>query len=182
MIRRLAVLALVLLGGAMAMLVVARHFFVGMSRVPQNGMYPTIRSGSLVLWRMHPYARIDDVAHGDIVLLNRAVDGATYLYVWRVIGLPGDRVSAAGDSLSLNGAPLKRERLRDEGGVTVFREAVAGRSYEVAIAKAPLRSPPGVDLRLGADELFVMGDNRYNAVDSRYFGPIKFATIIGRRF
>jgi type IV secretory pathway protease TraF len=36
-------------------------------------------------------------------------------------------------------------------------------------------------VRLSPDELFVMGDNRYHAVDSRYFGPIKFAAVVGKR-
>jgi len=81
----------------------------------------------------------------------------------------------------LNGSPLRREFLRDEGSLAIFKETAGTASYEVAIAKAPAAIPPDLDVTVGPDELFVVGDNRYNTVDSRYFGPIKFSTIVGRK-
>jgi signal peptidase I len=163
-----------------AAVVILRLFFVNVSVVPQGGMYPTIRPGSLLLSWKRPYGRIADVRRGDIVLFNRIQEGKTYLYVWRVVGLPGDRIAAEKDMLTLNGAPVRRQALRDEGGLQVFRETVGAASYDVAIAKAPSDIPPAVALTVAPNELFVLGDNRYDAVDSRYFGPIKFARIVGR--
>jgi signal peptidase I len=98
-----------------------------------------------------------------------------------VIGLPGDKVLATQDTLSLNGSQVRRERLRDEGSLAVYRETIGATSYEVAFIKAPRDIPPDTEVTVGPDELFVVGDNRYNAVDSRYFGPIKFATVIGKK-
>jgi signal peptidase I len=174
-----------LVGGVILLIVGAlvafRMFIVNVSVVPQNGMYPTIPGGSLVFSWKRPYGGITAVERGDIVLFNRIQQGQTYLYVWRVVGLPGDKVLAAKDTLSLNGSPLKRELLRDEGGLTIFRETAGVTSYEIAIAKEPREIPPDVDVTVGPDELFVVGDNRYNAVDSRYFGPIKFSTVVGRK-
>jgi signal peptidase I len=128
-----------------------------------------------------PYARIAEVKRGDVVLFKRIQQGQTYLYVWRVIGLPGDKVLATQDTLSLNGSQVRRERLRDEGSLAVYRETIGATSYEVAFIKAPRDIPPDTEVTVGPDELFVVGDNRYNAVDSRYFGPIKFATVIGKK-
>jgi signal peptidase I len=179
--KKLAAAGLVLAAVAVVLLVAARVFFVRLSVVPQNGMYPTIPAGSRLLSWKRPYARVEDVRRGDIVLFNRVANGARYLYVWRVVGVPGDTVRAVKDSVSLNGSPLKREPLRDEGSAAILRETVGGRSYEIAIDKAPRDVPPDVDVRLAPDELFVMGDNRYHAVDSRYFGPIKFAAVVGKR-
>src|SRR5678815_697655 len=149
-------------------LVVVRLFVIGVSVVPQNGMYPTIRAGSVVLSWKRPYARIADVKRGDIVLFKRVQDGRTYLYVWRVIGLPGDKVRTAKDGLAVSGTVVKRELVRDDGERVVFRETVGQASYEIAIAKAPSDLPPDREVEVGRDEIFVMGDNRYDAVDSRY--------------
>ena len=173
------------LGGAALLivgaLVIVRAFLVNLSVVPQNGMYPTIPAGSFVLSWKQPYDAIGEVRRGDVVLFERARDGQTYIYVWRVVGLPGDDVVATGETLKLNGVQVGREHLRDEGTIAVFRETAGGASYEIAIARAPREVPPDVEVTVGPDELFVLGDNRYGAVDSRYFGPIKFSTIAGRK-
>jgi signal peptidase I len=165
----------------LGVLVALRLFVINVSVVPQNGMYPTISGGSFVFSWKRPYGGIATVERGDIVFFNRIQQGQTYLYVWRVVGLPGDKVFAAKDVLSLNGSPLKREVIRDEGSLVIFKETAGTASYEIAIAKAPRDIPPDVEVTVGSDELFVVGDNRYNAVDSRYFGPIKFATVVGRK-
>lgn len=162
-------------------LVALRVFVVNVNVVPQNGMYPTIPGGSFVFSWKRPYGGIAAVERGDIVLFNRIQEGQTYLYVWRVVGLPGDKVLAAKDALRVNGSPLKRELLRDEADLTIFRETAGVTSYEIAIAKEPRDIPPDIEVMVGPDELFVIGDNRYNAVDSRYFGPIKFSTVVGRK-
>jgi signal peptidase I len=98
-----------------------------------------------------------------------------------VIGLPGDTIEAAGERLVINGQPIARERLREEQGLGIFRERVWQASYEVAISQSPRDLPPPASLTVPPDQFFVMGDNRFNAVDSRYFGPIPFDAIIGRK-
>jgi signal peptidase I len=160
---------------------VGLRLLVGVSRVPQGGMYPTIPAGSTILTWKRPYARgIGQVRRGDIVIFKRQLRGESVLYIWRVIGLPGDRVVATGDALALNGQVVKRELLRDDGPHAVFSETAGVASYEVAIAKSPSRVPPDVDLTIAPGHLFVMGDNRYDAIDSRYFGPIEFASVVGK--
>lgn len=166
----------------LAALVLLRLFFVNVSFIPQNGMYPTVPARSYVLSWRRPYERVQEVKRGDIVLFTRWVDGQRYLYVWRVVGLPGDAVRAAGEVLEVNGSPPKRELIRDDGDYSVFRETLGDRSYEIAFMKTPRHVPPEVELMVGGDELFVMGDNRYGAMDSRTFGPIKFSSIIGKKF
>jgi signal peptidase I len=160
---------------------VMRIWFVGFHVVPQNGMYPTIPQQSVVFSWKHPYRAVSDVVRGDVVVFERFEGGHRYLYIWRVVGLPGDRLSASKDKVFLNGSPLERAPVRDDGALGVFRERVGGASYEVAIAKHPEHVPPDVAVVVGPDELFVLGDNRYEARDSRYFGPIKFSSVVGRK-
>ena len=75
----------------------------------------------------------------------------------RVIGLPGDRVSASGGHVYIDGELLSEPYL-PEGTVTS--------------SFGPLIVPPG--------HLWVMGDNRGDSLDSRVFGPIPQSHVVGR--
>jgi signal peptidase I len=74
-----------------------------------------------------------------------------------------------------------RERIREEEGAVIFREKIDGATFEVAFAQSPNHRPPDASLTVPPDQFFVMGDNRFNAFDSRYFGPISFSSIIGKK-
>ena len=66
--------------------------------------------------------------------------------------------------------------------MAVFRETNGEASYEVAYPKvAAVPDPPAVSLTVRPDQFFVLGDNRYDARDSRYFGPVQFAVIMGKK-
>lgn len=91
---------------------------------------------------------------GEIVLFVR--DGEPDFFVKRVVGLPGETVLVASGFVSIDGRWLQepyaaRQRVRER----VLQRA------------------------LGADEYFLMGDNRSHSEDSRDFGPIKRADITG---
>lgn len=118
---------------------------------------------------------------GDIIVFVREEDGQRYNYIWRVIGLPGDTIVTVGESLTINGQPVARERVREEGGAVIFRERAGETVFEVAFSQPPKNQPPDVDLKVPADHFFVMGDNRFDARDSRYFGPVAFSAIIGKK-
>src|SRR5262249_36234617 len=104
-----------------------------------------------------------------------------YNFIWRVVGLPGDTIEAAGASLVINGQPVVRDLLRQEQDMTIFRERAGEASYEVAISQSPHDLPPDTSVVVPPDHFFVLGDNRFNALDSRYSGPVPFQTIIGRK-
>jgi signal peptidase I len=158
-----------------------KTFFVGYYRIPQNGMYPTLPAGSVLFTVKRPYSDISSVKRGDIVVFVREQSGQRYNYIWRVIGLPGDRVQTSGESLTINGQPAARERLADADGKSVFREQVGNASYQIAFDSSAQERPPDTSVIVPPDHVFVMGDNRFNAFDSRRFGPIPFSSIIGRK-
>jgi len=164
-----------------AALLIVKAFFISYYVIPQNGMYPGLPAGSVFFAMQHPYAASSQVKRADIVVFTRHTDAGRYVYIWRVIGLPGDTIEAAGERLVINGQTIARERLREEQGLGIFRERVWQASYEVAISQSPRDLPPAASLTVPPDQFFVMGDNRFNAVDSRYFGPIPFDAIIGRK-
>jgi signal peptidase I len=176
----LGCVAAVLLALVPALLLV-KILYLGDYVIPQNGMYPSLPSGSRLLTIKHPYAAPSEVKRGEIVVFTRDQDGGRYIFIWRVVGLPGDTIEAAGTSLVINGRPVVRDRIREEQGMVIFRERLDEASYEIAISQSPRELPPDASVIVPPDHFFVLGDNRLDALDSRYFGPIAFGAIIGRK-
>jgi signal peptidase I len=175
------------LGGLVVALVgavVVVRLFVGwFSVIPQNGMYPGLPSGSWVFGRYHPYADVSQVARGDIIMFERTEKGQRYIYIWRVVGLPGETVTIDGDTVIVNGKEVEREKLRTESELVIYRELCGDAAYEVALGPAlPPDIPRSVKVAIPRDQLFVMGDNRHRAVDSRTFGPIPFSSIVAKKW
>lgn len=162
-------------------LLALKAFFVGYYRIPQNGMYPTLPAGSVLLTIERPYSDASSVKRGDIIVFVREQNGRRYNYIWRVIGLPGDKLQTSGESLIINGQPAARERLVDADGKSLFREQIGNTSYQIAFDPSAPERPPDVSVIVPPDHVFVMGDNRFNAFDSRRFGPIPFSSIIDKK-
>jgi signal peptidase I len=168
--------------------------------VPSGSMNPTIVEGDRVLVDKHvfglrvPFTLLRftdgrDPARGDIIVFDSPADGKSL--VKRVIGVPGDLVALDGESLIVNGrrADYAREDVRPRGGMLastaaqhpmLLREMGPIGPHEIMILPArasrrltgPFRVPPGV--------YFVLGDNRDNSADSRYFGFVPRRNIVGR--
>ncbi|HEV7178391.1 MAG TPA: signal peptidase I [Candidatus Baltobacteraceae bacterium] len=149
-LRSLASLALQL--AILCVLIAA--FFVRMPQVSGLSMEPHISSGEYVVINTLAY-RFSQPKRGDIVAFRH--DGDTpEIYIKRVIGLPGDRVRIDRGALFLNGQAV------DEPYVH-FKDQ---------------RSFPEVTVPSG--DVFVLGDNRANSEDSRFFGPVTDDHLIGR--
>jgi len=140
-------------------------------QVEQSSMEHTLEPGQFVLVdKLSP--RWDTYHRGDIVVLRPPLgweDQGDTPFVKRVIGLPGDRIEIRDNGIVyVNGAPL------DETAYT----------YRNADGKnAPTTPLTGTSTwTLGPDQLFVMGDHREASSDSRAFGPIDVASVIGRAF
>jgi signal peptidase I len=158
-----------------------RTFFIGYYRIPQDGMYPGLASGSIVFAAKRPYSAAANVKRGDIVIFVREENGQPYIFIWRVIALPGETIEASGESLAINGQAVQRRRIRAVDDKTIYQEQIGDASYEVAFETSPHSRPPDVSIRVPSDQFFVMGDNRLEARDSRYFGPILFSSIVGKK-
>jgi signal peptidase I len=116
-------------------------------------MLPNLREGEFVIVDKVSYA-FGSPQRGDIVVFALA-DEADDL-IKRVIGLPGETIEISDGTVYIDGRPLAEPYAVPSPG-SVF----------------PAR-------RLGADEYFVMGDNRVDSRDSRAFGPIQRQSIVGR--
>lgn len=171
----LAVVSVVLLVAAVA----AKAFFFSVYVIPQNGMYPQMPAGSRLIATQRFDA--DQIKRGDVVIFVRQENGQDYTYIWRVVALAGESVAVSGHDLSVDGAPVERTLAREADGHKVYVEQNGDASYEIALDDAPRQLAPKMELVVPAGCLFVMGDNRDNARDSRYFGPIGVQTVIGKK-
>jgi signal peptidase I len=169
------------------------------SDVPTGSMKPTILEGDRVFVNKLAYdlkvpfttrhlAQWSNPQRGDIVVFFSPKDGQRL--VKRVVGLPGDTLELRHNSLVINGQaveyrPIAEELLRDvaapDRARSVFAvEQLAEHRHAVAAIPAvpamrnygPFVVPEG--------HYFMMGDNRDNSFDSRYFGPVERKRIVGQ--
>ena len=116
-------------------------------------MEPTYRSDSLKLVNRLSYA-LTRPARGDVVAIRLA--GPSVVYVKRIVGLPGERVSFVSGILHVNGVAL------------VEPYVVHRQRWDVP------------EVTLGPDKYYAVGDNRGMQAGSHSFGPVDRARILGK--
>ncbi|MGO8874100.1 MAG: signal peptidase I [Acidimicrobiales bacterium] len=158
----------IVLAVAVVLAVGVRTFVVQMYYIPSGSMLPTLQIGDRIVVDKLSY-RVHDVARGDIVVFRRPpLEHADYAdLVKRVIGLPGETVSSADGRVYIDGRPLAEPWLPKPAPETL---------------PSPLPLPFSLNhpYTVPAGEYFVMGDNRTDSEDSRYFGPIPGNLIVGK--
>lgn len=167
--------------------------------VPSGSMRPTILEGDRVFVNKLAYdlkvpfttlhlAQWGDPQRGDIVVFYSPHDGKRLIK--RVVGLPGDTIELRKNTLVINGAeveyrPIAEELLRDipsadRAGRVFATEKLPGQAHAVAGHPA-LRAPRDFGPYLVPEgQYFMMGDNRDDSYDSRYWGAVERIRIIGR--
>jgi len=148
--RSLTCLRVLVLGVMLVALVRVSLFTV--YRVAGTSMMDTLNNGDRILVFDGPWL-LGDPQHGDTVIV---VVGAEVL-VKRVLGVPGDLLSMVLGNVVRNGDVVVED-----------------------IPPGYRRQDTMSEYRLGPDEYFVMGDHRRVSVDSRDFGPVGEAQILGR--
>jgi signal peptidase I len=171
-------------------------FIVQAFKIPSESMEPTLLVGDHLLvnkfifegsgaWyeKLLPYRPI---RHGDIIIFKFPYDDHPD-YVKRVIGLPGDRVRILDDQVMVNGNPLvepyaEHDPAEEDAFATNFPPTdgviAAGLRPEWA-EQLPGYTQDG-ELVVPPDHYFVLGDNREDSLDSRYWGFVDRSAVIGR--
>lgn len=116
-------------------------------------------------------------ADGTIVIFRHA-DG--YEWLRRVIGRPGDRVELANDVLSVDGTDVSSTEDRQCGDEWCRVDEHVGDASYTAIYRILKLSSASEGTWAAGSGWFVMGDNRDNSLDSRYFGSITTEQLRGR--
>lgn len=148
---------------SLAIFAVVYIFLFQPHQVDGRSMEPNFHNAEYILTDKISY-RIHAPNRGDVVVFHSPQDERVD-FIKRIIGVPGDMVKVTGGYAYLNGKKLEETYINDPGQVLAGRFMHEGTEIDV---------PPG--------QYLVMGDNRLHSSDSREWGLVTSAEIVGRAF
>lgn len=176
-----------------------RSFLVEPFRIPSASMMPTLLAGDFILVNKYAYGlrlpvldskflEVGSPQRGDTIVFRYPRDPSID-YIKRVIGLPGDRVRYVNKTLYINGQEVPQQVIgtytgvgagRAYTGAQVLVEQLDDVAHEILIADG--RQAAEGEFVVPEGHFFVMGDNRDNSNDSRYWGVVPEQNLVGKAF
>lgn len=163
-----------------------RAFVAQAYNIPSGSMKPTLLVGDFILVNKLVY-RFSEPQRGDIVVFKYPID-PNIDFIKRIVALPGEEVEVRNNQVFINGKPLPLIEVGrgEENSVrkVIYEEVLPeGIKHKVQFYEdfpfskrdfGPVVVPP--------NHYFVMGDNRDNSEDSRYWGFLPRENIVGKAF
>lgn len=170
------------------LMVVFRSAIADWNDVPSTSMSPTILAGDRIWVNKlaydlklpltgHRLLRLGEPARGEVVVFDSAA--ADLRLVKRVVAVPGDVVQLRDNRLQVNGEPASYAPLGTAADGQLAIETVAGHRRQVTRAPRPALGDFG-PVTVPPDHYLAMGDNRDNSLDSRVYGFVPRAELVGR--
>lgn len=186
----------------LAIVLVLRSFVAEPFRIPSSSMMPSLLIGDFILVNKFAYGlrlpitnqkfvSIGEPARGDVVVF-RPPHHPDQDWIKRVVGLPGDTIAYHDHVVSVNGTPVAYRKIgryvgkgrgQDMTGATLSAELLPGRSHPVLGREdIPFMMQGDGEWVVPEGSYFVMGDNRDNSEDSRFWGVLPEANLRGKAF
>ncbi|UCO99668.1 signal peptidase I [Metapseudomonas lalkuanensis] len=191
----------------LAIVLVLRSFLVEPFQIPSGSMKPTLEVGDFILVNKFAYGirlpvldnkviEVGDPQRGDVMVFRYPSD-PNINYIKRVIGLPGDRIAYSSDKhLTINGQTVAEKLLGEEpgtlGSAMLYQEKLGEAEHLIRKEMKRYRMEPGREWVVPQGHYFMMGDNRDNSNDSRYWsdpripkdllGMVPDRNIVGKAF
>ncbi|HWT14786.1 MAG TPA: signal peptidase I [Patescibacteria group bacterium] len=187
---------------------IIRSFIAEPFRIPSSSMMPSLLIGDFILVNKFAYGIRIPVLNKEVIAVGKPKRGDVAVfkypgkypgdpsagtdYIKRVIGVPGDTISYVEKLVYINGQPVEQVAVgpyegvgQGQGMTGALRsiEKLPGREHE--ILQSPYASPPppmGDTWTVPEGAYLVLGDNRDNSEDSRYWGMVPEANLVGRAF
>jgi len=176
-----------------------RSFLVEPFRIPSNSMMPTLLTGDFILVNKFTYGirlpvmdrkviEMNAPQRGDVIVFRYPLDTSAD-YIKRVVGVPGDHVAYYNKTLRVNGELMTQESLGVYTGVgagsgmtgsDLLQETLGDKAHPILVRPGQL-SVEG-EFTVPTGQYFVMGDNRDNSNDSRYWGTVPEQNLVGKAF
>jgi signal peptidase I len=166
---------------AILLALVIRTLIVQAFTIPSGSMMDTLLVGDYILVNKFLYGPeipltdlrlpgLREPARGDIIVFKYPQDEKRD-FIKRIVGTPGDQIQIRGHQVVVNGQPLAEEYVKPaDGAMPAAQPGYCGYAYGCEATRVP------------GDSYFVMGDNRDNSQDSRYWGFVKRDKIKGKAF
>lgn len=163
--------------------------------VPSGSMKPTIVEGDRIFVNKLAYdfkvpyttwhiIKWGNPKRGDVVVFYSPVDKTRL--VKRVVGIPGDTIVMRHNRLIINGKALDYKAVEQQTsgnrspGIYRFNENLSGNEHPIIISPRPYPHSHFGPLTVPENMYFMMGDNRDNSADSRFFGFVERNRIVGK--
>ncbi len=178
--------------------IVVRSFIAEPFRIPSGSMIPTLEVGDFILVKKYAYGvrlpvihqkilEVDKPERGDVVVF-RYPPQPEINYIKRLIGLPGDTVEWSNDKkLTINGVALNYQSIENysvEDGLGSARKVSQktetlpnGVKHNVILYPQSTRAGKW---KVPEGHYFMMGDNRDNSSDGRFWGFVPEANLVGK--
>ena len=186
---------------------VLRSFLVEPFQIPSGSMKPTLEVGDFILVNKFSYGirlpvidkkviEVGDPQRGDVMVFRYPSD-PNVNYIKRVVGLPGDQIRYTSDKkLFVNGQLIAEQLVGTEpgtlGSAELYKEKLGEVEHLIRKEMGRYRMPPDQQWVVPAGHYFMMGDNRDNSNDSRYWddpnipkelhGMVPDKNIVGKAF
>jgi len=191
----------------LAIVLVLRSFLVEPFQIPSGSMKPTLEVGDFILVNKFAYGirlpvldakiiDVDDPQRGDVMVFRYPNDPSIN-YIKRVVGLAGDRIRYTSDKrLFINDKPVAEQLIGEVpgtlGSALMYQEQLGAAEHLIRKEMSRNRMQPGGEWQVPTDHYFMMGDNRDNSNDSRYWhnakmpqsewGMVPDENIVGKAF
>lgn len=171
---------------------VLRSFVLEPFQIPSGSMIPTLKIGDFILVNKYAYGLRLPVTGTKILSVGEPRRGEVMVFfppgderyfIKRVVGLPGDQIRVLDNVLYVNDRKMvqtKADGMAAEPGFQVVRENLDGAPHWVRKSIVASRAGRNFSTQVPAGHYFMMGDNRDNSSDSRFWGPVPEANIVGK--
>jgi signal peptidase I len=176
-----------------------RSFIAEPFRIPSGSMMPTLMVGDFILVNKFSYGIRLPVLHTKLLELGQPKRGDVVVfrfprqpdldYIKRVVGVPGDNIAYYNKRLYVNGKRVSMQQVgpysgtagpSSNGAALEFREDLQGVDHSILITRGKF-SVEG-EYTVPDGHYFVMGDNRDNSNDGRYWGYVPEDHLVGKAF
>lgn len=167
---------------------IVRTFLFEPYQIPSGSMMPGLKEGDFILVNKYayglkinrtdnPFALSSDPDYGDVVVFLEP--NSKIPFIKRLIAKPGDRIAYRNKVIYLNGVPLPQEIIEKNQQEYLLNELFNSTSRIIRITQ-PQRNDFMDEIIVPEGQYFVMGDNRDNSNDSRYWGFVPRSHFFGK--